>query len=406
MPAERPTQEQKGQAFRELHEGEPFLIPNPWDAGSAKLFAALGFKARASSSGAFAMTLGRRDGEVNLDEVVEHARALDQATPLPVSIDLENGYGASPDHAKTAVTRAAEAGAVGGSIEDYDPADEEIYSLDHAAERVAAASDAARALETETGATFVHAFDDPRVVAGQGTLGIELAEQLPSGPGTVVVPVGGGGLASGVAIALREMRPELRLVGVQAAACAPFAGREPAGTTIADGIAVKRPVPLTREILEDLLDEIVVVDDEEISQAIVILLERAKLVVEGAGAAPVAALLAGRAGGEGMACAILAGGNIDATTLNSVIRYGLTVSGRHLVVTLLIPDRPGELSRIVGILAEERANILAVAHHREGRNIGILETVAEVRLETRGEEHSQLVIRALSSAGYTVTRQR
>ncbi|MGI8972587.1 MAG: threonine ammonia-lyase [Gaiella sp.] len=268
------------------------------------------------------------------------------------------------------------------------------------------ASDAARALETETGATFVHAFDDPRVVAGQGTLGIELAEQLPSGPGTVVVPVGGGGLASGVAIALRELRPELRLVGVQAAACAPFAGREPAGTTIADGIAVKRPVPLTREILEDLLDEIVVVDDEEISQAIVILLERAKLVVEGAGAAPVAALLAGRAGGEGMACAILAGGNIDATTLNSVIRYGLTVSGRHLVVTLLIPDRPGELSRIVGILAEERANILAVAHHREGRNIGILETEAEVTLETRGEEHSQLVIRALSSAGYTVTRQR
>ncbi len=147
MPAERPTQEQKGQAFRELHEGEPFLIPNPWDAGSAKLFAALGFKALASSSGAFAMTLGRRDGEVNLDEVVEHARALDQATPLPVSIDLENGYGASPDHAKTAVTRAAEAGAVGGSIEDYDPADEEIYSLDHAAERVAAASDAARALD-------------------------------------------------------------------------------------------------------------------------------------------------------------------------------------------------------------------------------------------------------------------
>ena len=268
------------------------------------------------------------------------------------------------------------------------------------------ASDAARALETETGATFVHAFDDPRVVAGQGTLGIELAEQLPPGQVTVVVPVGGGGLASGVAIALRDMRPEVRLVGVQAAACAPFAGREPAGTTIADGIAVKRPVPLTREILEDLLDEIVVVDDEEISQAIVMLLERAKLVVEGAGAAPVAALLAGRAGGEGMACAILAGGNIDATTLNSVIRYGLTVSGRHLVVTLLIPDRPGELSRIVGILAEERANILAVAHHREGRNIGILETEAEVTLETRGEEHSQLVIRALSAAGYTVTRQR
>ena len=209
----------------------------------------------------------------------------------------------------------------------------------------------ARTIERETGATFVHAFEDPRVIAGQGTLGLELVDQLPEGPGTVVVPVGGGGLVSGVAIALAALRPELRVVGVQAAACAPLAGYEPTGATIADGIAVKHPGELTGAIVAELVDELVVVDDEEISQALVLLLERAKLVVEGAGAAPIAALVAGRVPGEGFACAVLAGGNVDATTLNSVIRHGLTSSGRHLVISLLIPDRPGQLARVVGLLA-------------------------------------------------------
>ncbi len=267
------------------------------------------------------------------------------------------------------------------------------------------ALEAARAREGATGATFVHAFEDARVIAGQGTLGLELARQLPDGPGTVVIPVGGGGLAAGIAIALRGERRELRLVGVQAAACAPLAGLKPTGATIADGIAVKRPGELTAGILRDLLDDIVVVDDEAISQAIVLLLERSKLVVEGAGAAPVAALLAGLVPGDGLVCPILAGGNIDATTLISVVRYGLTASGRFLVVQLLIPDRPGELATIVGTIARERANILSIAHHREGRNIGVLETMAELTLETRDEEHSQAVIRALVTAGYTVERR-
>ena len=265
---------------------------------------------------------------------------------------------------------------------------------------------AAKEIVARTGATFVPAFEDPRVVAGQGTLGLELATQLPPGFGTVVIPVGGGGLAAGIAIALREERPELRLVGVQSAACAPLAGRAPAGTTVADGIAVKHPGELTSAILRDLLDDIVVVDDEEISKAIVLLLERSKLVVEGAGAAPVAALLAGLAGGEGFVAAVLAGGNIDATTLISVVRFGLTVSGRYLVVKILIPDRPGQLARIVGAIAEKRANVIAVAHHREGRNIGVLETEAELTLETRDEEHSQHVIRALVGEGFTVERLR
>ena len=256
----------------------------------------------------------------------------------------------------------------------------------------------------ETGATFVHAFDNPRVIAGQGTLGLELAEQLPPGSGTVVIPVGGGGLASGIAIALRALRPELSLVGVQAAACAPFAGRAPIGPTIADGIAVKVPAELTSSILRDLLDEVVVVDDAAISQAIVLLLERAKLVVEGAGAAPVAALLQGLVPGDDQACAVLAGGNIDATTLVSVTRFGLTSSGRYLVVAVLIPDRPGQLARIVAAAAAQQANVLSVTHHREGRNIGVLQTEAELTLETRGEGHSQEIVAALAADGLAVRR--
>ncbi len=268
------------------------------------------------------------------------------------------------------------------------------------------AVEAAWEFQRETGATFVHAFEDARVIAGQGTLGLELADQIPPGEASVVIPVGGGGLAAGIAIALRALRPELRLVGVQAAACAPFAGFAPTGPTIADGIAVKHPGTLTSAILRDLLDEIVIVDDTAISQAIVLLLERAKLVVEGAGAAPVAALLSERIPGDGPVCAVLAGGNIDATTLMSVTRHGLTVDGRYLVVTILIPDRPGELARIVDVISRERSNILSIAHHREGRNIGVLQTEAELTLETRDEAHSQTVIRALTTEGLTVTRLR
>ncbi len=140
-----PTQAEKAATFRALHEGEPFLIPNPWDAGSAKVLAALGFKALASTSSGFAFTLGRVDGEATLDEVVDHARALDRATDLPVSVDLENGYGPRPEDAAAAIARVAEAGAVGGSIEDYDPRGE-LYALDHAVERVAAAAETAKAL--------------------------------------------------------------------------------------------------------------------------------------------------------------------------------------------------------------------------------------------------------------------
>ena len=164
MSEERPTQRQKGEAFRALHEGEPFVIPNPWDAGSARAFEAMGFKALATTSGGHAFTLGRMDGNVTLDEVADHVRLLSAASTLPISVDMENGYGAEPDAAALAIARAAEAGAVGGSIEDWDPDDERLYGIDEAAERVQAAAEAAAKLDfpfTLTGRAENHIRENP-----------------------------------------------------------------------------------------------------------------------------------------------------------------------------------------------------------------------------------------------------
>src|SRR4051794_6002271 len=263
----------------------------------------------------------------------------------------------------------------------------------------------AAALEASetTGATFVHAFEDERVVAGQGTIGLELAEQIPE-LGTLVVPVGGGGLAAGIANALRELRPDVRLVGVQAAHCAPLAGGETLGFTIADGIAVKQPGELTRSILRDRVDEVVAVTDEEISEAIVLLLERTKLVVEGAGAVGVAAVLNRRVGGDGPVTILLSGGNIDPTLLISVMRHGLTQAGRYLVVRSRIPDRPGELIKLLSLVAKERVNVVSVEHHREGMHIPMGETEVELTLVTRDEAHRTALLEAMRSWGYPVER--
>ncbi len=190
---------------------------------------------------------------------------------------------------------------------------------------------AAQAYVESTGATFIHAFEDERVIAGQGTIGLEIAEQLP-GMGTVVVPIGGGGLASGVAIALHAIKPDVRIIGVQAANMCPFAGGTEHRYTIAEGIAVKQPGTLTTAILGELLDDVVTVTDDQISQMIVLLLERTKLLVEGAGAASVAALLAGKIPGDDETCVLLSGGNIDPTLLIQVMNHGLTQAGRFLVV--------------------------------------------------------------------------
>ncbi len=246
----------------------------------------------------------------------------------------------------------------------------------------------------ETGATFIHPYEDTMVIAGQGTIGLELAEQAPDA-GTVLIPVGGGGLAVGIAVALRALRPEVRLVGVQA-------GLD--GYTIADGIAVKVPSEFTMPLLEELLDDIVAVTDEEISEAIVLLLERAKLVVEGAGAVGVAALLAGRAGGSGPAISVLSGGNIDPTMLISVMRHGLTVGGRYLVVRTQLADRPGELIKLLSLVAEERGNVISVEHHREGMDIPVSETEVELTLVTRDEQHCRRLLAAMAERGYAVER--
>ncbi|MDQ3992522.1 MAG: pyridoxal-phosphate dependent enzyme, partial [Actinomycetota bacterium] len=261
----------------------------------------------------------------------------------------------------------------------------------------------ALALADEQDATFVHAFDDEQVIAGQGTIGLELAEQLP-GVETVVVPVGGGGLCAGIALALAERAPHVRVVGVQAESCAPLAGSETHGFTIAEGIAVKRPGELTSAILAERADGIVTVADEEISEAIVLLLERAKLVVEGAGAAGVAALLAGKVEGAGPAAAVLSGGNIDPTLLISVMRHGLTLAGRSLVIRTRLMDRPGELIKLLSLVAEERGNVVSIEHHREGMDLPVSESEVELTLTMRDRRHCDELAAALQRGGYPVER--
>jgi threonine dehydratase len=254
----------------------------------------------------------------------------------------------------------------------------------------------ARRRVDDLGATFVHAFDDVAVIAGQGTIGLELAEQLPDVE-TFLVPVGGGGLAAGISIALRRLRPRARLIGVRAGDL---------GHTIADGIAVKHPGELTMSILGQTLDDMVHVEDAQISEAITLLLERSKLVVEGAGAVGVAALLSGEIEGHGSVCALLSGGNIDATLLVSVIRHGLTVGGRYLVLRTRIDDRPGELTKLLDLVAAERGNVVSVEHHREGMAIQVTETEVELTVVTRNEPHCADICRALEARGYPVERVR
>ena len=256
-----------------------------------------------------------------------------------------------------------------------------------------------------SGATFIHPFEDEVVIAGQGTIGLELAEQVPQAE-TFVVPIGGGGLAAGIALALKAQRPDVRVVGVQAKACGPLAGGTEFGFTIAEGIAVKQPGELTTSILRGHVEEVVAVSDEEISEAIVLLLERTKLLVEGAGAASVAAVLGGHVSGDGPVCALLSGGNIDPTLLISVMRHGLTLAGRYLVVRTRVPDRPGELVRLLELVATERGNLVSVEHHREGMAVPIAETEVELTLSTRDEEHCTALLDALRAQGYEVERLR
>jgi threonine dehydratase len=272
-------------------------------------------------------------------------------------------------------------------------------------ECVAAAQDRAQ----ESGLAFVHPFDDPDVVAGQGTLGLELLEDIPDLT-TVVVPLGGGGLASGVAIAVKSVLPHVRVIGVQVATCAAFpaslAAGEPRGVqpglTIADGIAVKRPGDLTLGLIAEWVDEVVVVGEDEVAEAIVLLAEKAKLVVEGAGAVGAAALLGGQIGAasDGATCVILSGGNLDPGLLAEVARRHETEAGRRLVLFTRVPDRPGALATLLDLVARSGANLVDVEHLREGVGLHVRETAVQLVLQTRGREHAEQVTRAVGDGGY------
>jgi threonine dehydratase len=272
---------------------------------------------------------------------------------------------------------------------------------------------AARERAAETGAVFVHPFDDPQVIVGQATLGLELLEQVPD-LATVVVPLGGGGLISGIAGVVKLARPEATVIGVQVAACAPFPAALAAGTpvavnagsTIADGIAVKRPGVLTLPLVERWVDDVVVVSEEDTAEAMVILMERAKLVVEGAGAVGVAALLAGlvRPAAHGTTVVVLSGGNVDAGLLALVARRHETAVGRRLRVFTRVVDRPGGLAALLLAVAAAGGNLLGVTHVREAVDLQVRQTGVELTLETRGAEHAEAIIAAMAAGGYEVER--
>ena len=253
----------------------------------------------------------------------------------------------------------------------------------------------ARERADASGMAFVHPFDDPDVVAGQGTLGLELLEDV-GDLAKVVVPVGGGGLASGLAIAVKSARPDVEVVGVQV----------DAPNSIADGIVVKHIGELTGRLIDRWVDELVVADEDDIAEAIVLLMEKAKLVVEGAGAVGVAALVGGLTSvpATGTTVVVLSGGNVDAGLLADVARRHETLAGRRLVVMTRVADRPGSLVRLLDVVSRTGANLREVAHVREGLELHVRETGVQLVVETRGRDHADEVIGALEEAGYVVDR--
>ena len=274
-----------------------------------------------------------------------------------------------------------------------------------------AAFDAAVAFAEEHDSVFVHPFDHPHVIAGQGSVGCEIVEQLDDFR-TVIVPVGGGGLISGVASALRALKKSLRIVGVQAAGAAAYPPsleqNKPVAlehmSTIADGIAANCPGDLTFAHVSALVDDVVTVTDEAIAEALVLAAERMKLVLEPAGASGIAALVDNASTLEPPVVVVLSGGNIDPLLLQRVIRFGLSASGRYFAFHTRIADRPGELHRLLGLIAQAGANVVGVEHHREGVGVQLLQVDVALHVETRGPDHIDEVVGALASAGYVVER--
>ena len=269
----------------------------------------------------------------------------------------------------------------------------------------------AHARAAETGATFIHPFDDPDVILGQATLGLELLDDV-SDLSCVIVPVGGGGLISGVSIAVKSARPDVRVIGVQVEACAAFPASLQAHSpvacdalpTIADGIAIKRPGEITLPLVERWVDQMVVVREDDVGDAMVWLMERAKLVVEGGGAAGVAALIAGQASppANGSTVIVLSGGNVDPGLLAAIAHRHETTAGRRLRLFTRISDRPGGLAALLTQIAEAGGNVVHADHVREAVPLHVRETGVEIALETRGAEHGEAIVAALTEAGYEV----
>ncbi|MGZ6826833.1 MAG: threonine ammonia-lyase [Mycobacteriales bacterium] len=261
-----------------------------------------------------------------------------------------------------------------------------------------------------TGAVLIHPFDHADVIAGQGTVGLEVLEQCPD-VRTVVVCTGGGGLVSGIAAAVKGLRPDVQVVGAQAAGAASFPASLAAGhpvplaamATMADGIAVGCPGEITFAHVRELVDRVVTVDDDALARALLLSLERAKMVVEPAGAAGLAAVMEDPQAFEAPVVVVLSGGNIDPLLLSKVIQHGLVAAGRFLSLRVRIPDRPGELARLLGVLAESGANVLDVEHTRTGRTLHLDEVEVQLQLETRGSGHADAVLGALAASSYAVS---
>ena len=265
-------------------------------------------------------------------------------------------------------------------------------------------------LQQETGATFIHAFDDPDIIAGQGTLGLEMLSDLPDAD-ALIVPIGGGGLIAGITIAARALRPNIKIIGVQAEGAAGCRASLDAGelrtlpsiTTIADGIAVKRPGTLTFPIIQNLVDDVVTVKDEAIIGAVLLLMERSKMLVEGAGAAGVAAMLSGVVKLDGKRVLVpLTGGNIDINLVGRFIEHGLATAGRYFVIHTRLTDRPGELMRLLAIISEMRINVIDVRHQRISSRLPIMQREETLTLETRDGAQCEQLLQRLRAAGYVV----
>ncbi|MGQ4715970.1 threonine ammonia-lyase [Streptomyces anulatus] len=268
---------------------------------------------------------------------------------------------------------------------------------------------AAQRYAEETGAVFIHPFDHPDIIAGQGTVGLEILEQCPE-VRTIVLGIGGGGFAAGVAVAVKALRPDVRIVGVQAegAACYPpsLAAGHPVSldspATMADGIKVGRPGDVPFALIEELVDEVRTVTEDELSSALLLCLERAKLVVEPAGASPVAALLSDPKAFRGPVVAVLSGGNVDPLLMQRILRHGMSAAGRYLSLRLRLTDRPGALAALLAALTVADANVLDISHVRTDPRLGLTEAEVDLHLETKGPQHCAEVEAALRAAGFRV----